>query len=87
MMMPLSTKLQACLRQYHREPVFVDEVTINLHDGECPEYMADELMLWCHQNGLRARRMDRSRLDIVRFGFVDAEAAAQFRDACGLPPR
>ncbi|VWX47976.1 hypothetical protein [Novosphingobium sp. 9U] len=63
----------------------MDDVTIPLQDGDCPEYIADELALWFRRHGIRARRMDRLAQDIVRFGFQYHEDAATFRQASGLP--
>jgi len=83
-MKTFAAKLQQRLREHHHEPVIVEEVTIDLLDGECPEYLADELALWCHKNGLRARRMDRSRRHVVRFGFEAASTANEFRRALGI---
>jgi hypothetical protein len=77
----------AALRPHTRDFVIVDDVTIHLEDGDCPEFVGDELALWCRRQGLRARRMDRLRQDAVRFGFQNHEAAAQFRQLCGLLAR
>lgn len=73
------------LRTGRHDVEIVDDVTIPLLDTDCPEYIADELALWCHRHGLRSRRMERSRRDVVQFGFESFEAAEMFRQACGLP--
>ena len=69
------------------EAAIVDTVTIHLQDGDCADYLADELLLWCRRRGLRVRRMDRSQHDVVRFGFQFPAHAAQFRKVCGLLAR
>ncbi|WP_188824000.1 hypothetical protein [Novosphingobium indicum] len=75
------------LRNLNREIVIVEDVTVPLQDGDCPEYIGDELTLWLRAHGIRARRIDRVRLDVVRFGFENREDAARFRAACGLPAK
>lgn len=75
------------LRTHNRADVIVEDVTIPLQNGDCADFLADELALWCHRRGLRVRRMDRSRHDVVRFGFQNHEAAAQFRQVCGMLAR
>jgi len=77
---------QEALRTCRHDVDIVDDVAIPLQDGECPEFFGDELAIWCRRHGLRARRMERSRLDVVKFGFESFEAAAMFRRACGFPP-
>lgn len=48
---------------------------------ECVEWLADELMLRCHSQGIRCRRVHRSDRSQVSVGFFDAAIAAQFRSA------
>lgn len=75
------------MSRHSSDAAIVDTVTIHLQDGDCADYLADELLLWCRRRGLRVRRMDRSRHDVVRFGFQIHEHATQFREVCGLLKR
>lgn len=75
------------LPNLNRDFEIIDDVTIPLENGDCPEFFGDELNLWLRSHGIRARRMDRLRIDVVRFGFTSYEDAATFRAACGLPAR
>lgn len=83
-MTPFLQTLSERLSRHSHTVVITEEVTIPLEDGDCSEDFGDELALWCHHEGLRAWRMDRSRRDIVRFGFENAGAASKLRAACGL---
>jgi hypothetical protein len=84
MMTPFSQSVRERFRHHSRDTEIVEEVTIRLEPDDCADFFGDELALWCHRHGFRARRMERSRRDVVRFGFHDAQAAAQFRTACGI---
>jgi hypothetical protein len=83
-MTPFAQTVRESLRHHSRDVEIVEEVTIRLEPDDCADFFADELMDWCRSHGLRARRMERSRRDAVRFGFHDAAAATQFRKACGI---
>lgn len=39
--------------------------------GECSEEIGDELLLRLRQAGVKCRRIDRHRRDVVRLGFFD----------------
>lgn len=69
------------------EAPIVDTVTIPLEAEDCPDFIADELLLWCRRRGLRVRRMDRAQHDVVRFGFQYHEHGIEFRKVCGLLAR
>ena len=84
-MRPISLPWLQAQQTLNHDFNIVDDVAISLRDGECPEFFGDELAMWCRRHGFRARRMERSRLDVVKFGFESFEAAATFRQACGFP--
>jgi len=87
MMTPSLRTFNERLSRHSPAIVIVDAVTIHMEEGDCPEFIGDELALWCRHKGIRAWRMARSRQDIVRFGFEDADAASQYRALCGLLAR
>lgn len=86
-MTPCLQALNERLSRHSHNVVIVDDVLIHMEDGDCSDYIGDELALWCRSNGLRAWRMERSRRDVVRFGFENADAASQYRALCGLLAR
>lgn len=47
----------------------------------CIEWLGDELVLRCHNQGIRCRRVHRSDRSRVWIGFFDAGIAEQFRSA------
>nr|KIS30845.1 hypothetical protein TQ38_19715 [Novosphingobium sp. P6W] len=87
MMTPFLRALNERLSRHSHTIVIVDDVSIRMEEGDCPDYIGDELALWCHHTGLRVWRMERSRRDVVRFGFENADAALQYRALCGLLAR
>ncbi|MGJ8478709.1 hypothetical protein [Sphingobium yanoikuyae] len=48
---------------------------------ECVEWLGDELILGCHERGIRCRRVHRSDRSQVSIGFFEAAIADQFRSA------
>ncbi|GAM07689.1 hypothetical protein [Novosphingobium sp. MBES04] len=59
-----------------------DTVIIDLRNE--PAHLADELgddiVLWRCRRGIRAKRLDRHELGIVKFGFEHTEDAQRLRD-------
>ncbi|WP_395330737.1 hypothetical protein WBP06_00435 [Novosphingobium sp. BL-8H] len=49
--------------------------------AECVEWLGDELVLRCHERGIRCRRFHRSDRSRVWIGFSDAATADRFRQA------
>lgn len=63
-------KVRVTLAPFTRPVTFDHIKTFTLLEGECSEYVGDELLWRLRREGVLCGRVDRHRRDVVRIGFV-----------------